>query len=108
MIGSDIDAGEALAELEDILHLAAASQTSLPRGTALRYVSLRDFLLNKAQVPLPGFLRQCLTIDRFREFIHLYHYRAEERDEFIHRSLHATASRPAMRFVRDVFSDTEF
>ena len=117
MADQQITAGEALAELEEILHLAAASGTSLPRGTALRYVAVRELLLsNGFQHHLPGFVRQCLTVDRFREFIHLYHYDAEERAAFIASSLggavksgaRARPSHPAPRQIRDIFSDTEF
>jgi hypothetical protein len=107
--GQQITAAEALAELEEILQLAAASGTSLPRGTALRYVAVRDLLLkNGYQGQLPAYVRQCLTVDKFREFIHLYHFDHQERLAFIANSFRGPFRRPAARQIRDIFSDTEF
>lgn len=106
--GVEASLADALRELEEILLVAAASKAPLPRATAPRYVRLRETLLKSDfAASLPGFLRQCLTIDRFRDFIHLYHPEPAKRAEFLDLALRSGTC-PRKRSLRDVFSDSEF
>ena len=107
MMLRDQPVAEALSELQEILHLAAASSSSLPRVTAGTYVRLRQILLETDHSrSLPGFLRQCLTIERFRDFIHLYDPEPARRAEFLE-SAFRSAPVTQYRRARDVFSDWE-
>lgn len=84
---------DALHELYEILLLGALDEPQ-PRLTATRYTLCRDILLRSGLRPfLPGFLQQCLTFDRFRDFIHLYHPALEPRVEMIDEALRAGLER---------------
>lgn len=61
-----------LDELLGLLHLVARGDPP-SREQAVSYLNLRSRLLaSESGDMLPGFLYQCGTIDRFREFIFLY------------------------------------
>lgn len=108
LAGGEQTLDEALRELQEMLHLASASTASLPRTSAPSYVRLRERLLKSDYAgSLPGFLQQCLTIDRFRDFIHLYHPDPARRAEFLNAAFR-TGARGRKRAIRDVFSDLEF
>lgn len=99
---------EALAELQEIMNLAAL-ESPLQRLAATRYTVCRDALLQSWLRPvLPGFLLQCLTIARFQDFIHLYDPRPEVRLGFIEESWVPTLSRLRSRPVLDVMDDLDF
>ncbi len=102
------DAGwqDAVLEMRELLLDAAGSSVSLPRAAALTYVQLRDRLLKDGDRHLPGFLRQCLTIDRFRDFIFLYHHDAGARTAFITDAFGVKGR--VFGMPRDVFSDLDF
>jgi hypothetical protein len=64
-----------LRELQDVL-FAVASGQPFQRPWAFRYSELRTKLLESGlREKVPGFLFQCGSIDRFRDFITLYHAR---------------------------------
>lgn len=73
--------------LQEVL-LSVASGQPLQRPWAFRYSELRTKLLeSELREKVPGFLFQCGSIDRFREFIILYHPRPESRAAFLHAAL---------------------
>lgn len=79
-------ADEAWIKLQDILH-SAATTPSQPREMAARYMQLRDTLMKSSYHPqLPGFMLQCLSLDRFRDFIQLYDPRPDVRIDFLVRA----------------------
>jgi hypothetical protein len=89
MADRDPTPADALHELYEILLLGALEEPQ-PRLTATRYTRCRDALLRSALRPvLPGFLQQCQSFDRFRDFIHLYHPSLEPRLDMIEESLRA-------------------
>lgn len=99
---------EALSELKELL-LLAASELFPPRLAASRYTICRDALLRSAYKPLlPGFLMQCLTIARFREFIHLYDPAVGARVAFINESFRGTEIKPRQGRTFDIFDDSDF
>lgn len=99
---------EALAELKELLLLSAAGG-SLQRLAATRYTICRDVLLRgELGSLLPGFLRQCLTLYRFHDFIHLYAPTQGERAQFVGDSLRACEMRAGLRSSFDAFSDPDF
>jgi hypothetical protein len=95
---------DALHELHEILLLAALDMAP-QRLAATRYTSCREILLKSALRPaLPGFLLQCLTLYRFRDFIHLYHPNLEPRIAFVDEALGRCVSRARER-ATDVLRD---
>lgn len=108
MLAEEPTPEEALAELKDLLRLAAG-ELFPPRQSASRYTICREALLRSSLRPiLPGFLLQCLTISRFRDFIHLYDPNIDARLAFINdafRAGEATPRRPGRTF--DIF-DSDF
>jgi hypothetical protein len=100
-------ADEAWMSIQVILHAAATSQ-SQPRELAARYMQLRDTLMKSSYHPqLPGFMLQCLSLDRFRDFIHLYDPRPDARIEFLNRAFRGRGHYLAQP-GRDFLSDGEF
>ena len=78
---------ELLQALQEIL-VSVASGQPLERPWAYRYSDLRTKLLESyLKTKVPGFLLQCGSIDRFREFILLYHPKPESRAAFIDAAL---------------------
>ena len=60
-----------------------------PRTMAVRYQICRLALMRgELHSGLPGFVRQCGSLLKFREFIHLYDHEPANRAEFIEVSLH--------------------
>ena len=99
---------EALNELQLILNIAAR-EGSPQRLAASRYTVCRDALMKAGLKPaLPGFLVQCLTYDRFHDFIHLYDPTVEARKALVDESLRGCASRIRARPTHDVFNDFDF
>jgi hypothetical protein len=93
MADSDPAPIDALNELYEILLLGALDEPQ-QRLTATRYTSCREALLRSALRPvLPGFLQQCLTFDRFRDFVHLYHPSIDARIDMIDDALRASLAR---------------
>jgi hypothetical protein len=99
---------EALGELKALL-LTAAGPGSPQRVAATRYTICRDVLLgSEFSSHLPGFLRQCLTIFRFKDFIHLYAPTQEERAQFLSDALRASETRAGLRSSYDAFNLGDF
>lgn len=99
---------DALAELQEILRLAAHEGTP-QRFAAARYTICRDAVLKSDLRPaLPGFLLQCLTFSRFHDFIHLYHPDPAARLAFLDESFRSFTSRVRSRPTFDVFGDPDF
>ena len=96
---------EALGELHDIL-LLTALETSPPRQAAQHYILCRDILLRShLRRTLPGFLQQCLTVDKLHDFIHLYHAALEARVAFIDGALEESLKLARARSRTDAFGD---
>lgn len=90
MAEQDLAPVDALHELYEIL-LVGALEEPTQRLTATRYTLCREALLRGPLRPvLPGFLQQCLTFDRFRDFIYLYHPSLNARVEMIDEALRAS------------------
>lgn len=103
----ELTMGAALTELKDLLRLAAAEGPP-QRLAATRYTICREALLqSEVRSALPGFLRQCLTLDRFRDFIHLYTPDTHERIAFVNDALRPCESRLGLRPTYDVFGDPD-
>ena len=74
---------QTLRELQELLRTVAALQP-VQRPWPVAYTACRAALLaGPLRTRLPGFIVQCGSIDRFRDFISLYHPRAESRLAFI-------------------------
>lgn len=79
-------AGEqAMAELEALMCSIAAGALPL-RADATAYSRCRSDLLASPDMVLPGFLHQCMTVFKFRDFISLYDPDAEARESFVRRA----------------------
>lgn len=99
---------QALAELQDLMRLVAAGDPP-QRLAATTYTACRDQLLKSEIAPLlPGFLRQCLTIFRFKDFIQLYSPGTRERIAFIDDSFRSCDTRANLRTSFDVFAERGF
>lgn len=84
---------EALTEFHELLLVSSRDQPP-PRYLAVRYQICRTALLTgRLKNSLPGFVRQCVSLLKFREFIHLYDGDLAERTKFIERSLEAAWTR---------------
>ncbi len=74
-------------ELLGLLHLVARGDPP-SREQAVSYLNCRSRLLaSESGDMLPGFLYQCGTIDRFREFIFLYDPDVTLRHQFLDRMI---------------------
>lgn len=99
---------QALDELQDLMRLVASGD-SPQRLAATTYTASRELLLKSELGPLlPGFLRQCLTIFRFKDFIQLYSPSDRERIAFIDESFRACDTRANLRAPFDVFAERGF
>lgn len=104
MIARDeLAAEEAWTQYQELLR-AAATEAVQSRMAATQYTRLRDALMSSDYRPLlPGFVLQCLTLDRFRDFIRLYHPLEAERIGFLDSSFAVRAYRR-----RDFLADADF
>lgn len=101
--GDELAPDEAWIMLQELLRDAAVESVQ-PRQAATLYTRLRETLLKSTYQPhLPGFMIQCLTLDRFRDFIRLYHPSPAERIAFLDRAFAARAHR-----ARDFLADADF
>ncbi|MDT9599022.1 hypothetical protein [Sphingosinicella rhizophila] len=79
-------------ELQTVLH-AVSSANTLDRIWAYRYTRCRDLVLQLSPRPaVPGFLRQCVSVDNFHDFIRFYHPAIPHRHAFIDEALEACRS----------------
>lgn len=82
-IETEASAHHLLDELHELLR-AASAINSPPRHWAVKYARCRAALLqSELGARLPGFLGQCGSIERFRDFITLYHANPDARARFI-------------------------
>lgn len=98
----------ALKDLEAILR-SVASLPSRYRNFAVHYMRCRNTLLNgDGRSALPGFLVQCGTSEKFRDFITLYDPSVEARLAFIDHAL--SRCRASFGWTRsyDIFDDEDF
>jgi hypothetical protein len=108
MAMQELAAGEALGKLKELMRLAAG-EGSPQRLAATTYTVCRETLLQSELRPaLPGFLLQCLTIFRFKDFIQLYSPSLSERHAFIDEAFRACETRAGLRPTFDVFDDPDF
>lgn len=108
MAGRDLTPGEALTELKQLMRLAAG-EGSPQRLAATTYTICREALLQSELRPaLPGFLLQCLTIFRFKDFIQLYSPSLDDRIAFVDEAFRACEARAGLRSSFDVFGDPDF
>lgn len=85
--GAPVDEQHAIDMLEELLCGIAGGGTP-NRSQANTYSSCRsDLLQSRAKALLPGFLYQCLTIFKFREFINLYDPDVALRQAFVRRAM---------------------
>jgi hypothetical protein len=102
---SDLTTIQALDELQELMRLVATGE-SPQRLAATTYTACRELLLKSELRPLlPGFLHQCLTIYRFKDFIQLYSPGDKERVAFIDDSFRACDTRANLRASFDVFAE---
>jgi len=104
----ELKSDEALTELKQLMRLAAG-EGSPQRLAATTYTVCRETLLQSELRPaLPGFLLQCLTIFRFKDFIQLYSPSLSERHAFVDEAFRACEIRAGLRQSFDVFDDPDF
>jgi hypothetical protein len=108
MVGQKLTPSEALTELKELMRLMAA-EGSPQRLAATTYTTCRETLLqSEMRTALPGFLLQCLTIFRFKDFIQLYSPNLDERTAFVDEAFRACEARAGLRPTFDVFGDPDF
>jgi hypothetical protein len=98
----------AFKDMETILYSIAASPSHY-RNFAVHYMRCRNVLLGgECRAMLPGFLIQCGTSDKFRDFVCLYDASAEARRAFLDNAL--SRCRAALGWTRsyDIFDDEDF
>ncbi len=94
--------------LQELLRAAAVS-SSPQRPAAVRYMHCRTTLLDgELRATMPGFLIQCLSLDKFHQFIHLYHPSPDARLAFLDEALARCGAQLEKRRTYDVFSDPDF
>jgi hypothetical protein len=83
--GAEPDTSDAMEEMEELL-LSIARRLSTNRADAISYSRCRSALL-EAPVKdlLPGFIYQCLTVYKFKDFISLYDPDTALREAFVAR-----------------------
>ena len=78
---------EALQEFHELLRVCSLDRPP-PRQLPVRYQICRMVLMgSEMKQHLPGFVRQCVSSLKFREFIHLYDHDPKVRAEFIELSM---------------------
>ena len=99
---------QALEEFHELLRVCSHEDTP-PRYLAARYQACRMTLMTgELRTYLPGYVRQCVSALRFREFICLYDHDPAERTKFIDRSLEGCWTQLNERPVYDVFDVDDF
>ena len=92
---------EALEELHELLRICCEDSCP-PRHVAHRYQICRTTLLSgELELTLPGFLTQCPSSIRFRDFVHLYHRHPRRRIKFIDQLLSDCRAKLNMRPVHE-------
>ncbi len=97
----------AFTDLEKILY-SLASSPSHYRNFAVHYMRCRNMLLNQDRSALPGFLVQCGTSEKFRDFIILYDASVQQRHAFIGEALSRCRALYGGRSFTDFDDDEDF
>jgi hypothetical protein len=96
---------EALNEMEELLRTAASVGVQ-HRMMAVRYTEWRSVLLaSEVRAAVPGFLVQCVTVDKFHTFITLYDPKAEARVQFLATAFARCRTLLSSKRHYDVFGD---
>lgn len=83
--GTGTPGEQAMDELEALM--CAVATGALPnRAEATAYSRCRDLLMAAPDAVLPGFVHQCLTVFKFRDFITLYDPDPDMRERFTQRA----------------------
>ena len=99
---------EALDEMEEILRVTA-NDRSARRVAAVRYTRCRTALIESELRPaVPGFLVQCISLDKFHDFITLLDPHPDARIAFIEAGLVACRAALDVQKKYDVFEDPDF
>lgn len=108
VVEPELTAERAFKDLESML-LSIASSPSHYRNFAVHYLRCREKLLREAtRSALPGFLIQCGTSDKFRDFITLYDPSAQARRDFINHALSGCRASLGWSRPYDIFDDDDF
>ena len=98
----------AFADLQAILYSVAAAPAHY-RNFAVHYMRCRNALLDDGdRAVLPGFLLQCGTSEKFREFITLYDGSPAARHAFLDQALGRCRAAFGMTRGYDIFDDEDF
>lgn len=98
----------AFEDIETILYSVASSPAHY-RNFAVHYMRCRDALLRgESRASLPGFLVQCGTSEKFREFILLYDASVEARHAFLDQALSRWRALLGWTRAYDIFDDEDF
>ena len=107
-VEAELTPERAFKDLEAIL-TSIASSPSHYRNFAVHYLRCRETLLGvQTRSAVPGFLIQCGTSDKFRDFICLYDPSAEARRDFIHKALAGCRALLGWSRPYDIFDDDDF
>jgi hypothetical protein len=80
---TSIEIDEAFDRFDTLLQ-SIAYGLSVDRSAAMRYSEYRSMLLDSAyRDALPGFVLQCMSVFKYREFISLYDPTARAREAFV-------------------------
>lgn len=103
----ELTISEAMTELRELMRFAASGEPP-QRFAASAYTVCRDRLVaSELRATLPGFLLQCLTISRFRDFIQLYSPSLADRLALIDGAFRACETRSGEKRTFDVFGDDD-
>jgi hypothetical protein len=99
---------DALEEMQELLRSVSSSR-SPHRLSAVRYTHCRTLLLGSELRPaMPGFLVQCVSLDKFQTFIYLYDPTPEARIGLVDAAFDKVAALLDSKRRYDVFEDPEF
>ena len=103
-----LTAREALDEMEEIMRVTA-SEHSARRVAAVRYTRCRSALIeSELRAAVPGFLVQCVSLDKFHDFISLLDPSPKTRIAFIEAGLADCRAALDVQKKYDVFGDRDF
>ena len=98
----------AFKDLEAIL-TSIASAPSHYRNFAVHYLRCRETLMSgETRSALPGFLVQCGTSDKFRDFISLFDASVQARRAFLDQALSGLRASFGWARAYDIFDDDDF
>jgi len=99
---------EALVEIGEIMLLTASDHVA-PRMSAVRYTRCRSALIeNGLRSAMPGFLVQCVSLDKFHDFISLLNPDPKVRVAFVEAGLAGCRDALDVRKNYDVFENDDF